>query len=122
MWMIEIHRGIAALARRIDIDHFNIFADRARLEVRFPAYIERCLVDAKRFQAGAKRRVIGIDAQRPVRWLADLRALRMLELQPLNCIPEDRQSHRYPDLVPAHGSAKRLSQRLGRTRMSNQRL
>src|SRR5205807_5258308 len=48
VWMIEIHRRIAALARRIDVDHFDIFADRARLEVLFPAYIERCLRSEER--------------------------------------------------------------------------
>ena len=64
--MVEIDRRVAALARRIDIDHLEIFADGSGLEVVLPADIERGLVDGERVQVARQRRIVGIDAQRAV--------------------------------------------------------
>ena len=110
--MAQIDRRITALAGRIDIDHFDVLPDGTRLEVLFPAYIEDRLVDAKRLQTCAERRVVGIHAKRPVRRLANLRVFRVLELQPLNRIPGHRQGHRHADLISAQQCTDRFSQRL----------
>ena len=67
--MVEIHRRVAALAGRIDIDHLDVFADRAGCELIFPARIQSRLVDAQRLDAARKRRIVGVDAQRPARRL-----------------------------------------------------
>ena len=50
--MVEIHRGITATARRIDVDDFDIFADRSRLEPFFPPNVGEGGVDVGGVQRG----------------------------------------------------------------------
>ena len=61
--VIEVDRRIKAIARRIVVDHFDIFADRAGLD--FLPGDQKCrLVDVDGVHAHGEGRVVGEDAQR----------------------------------------------------------
>src|SRR5215216_1335324 len=63
--MVQVNRRIAAARRRIDIDDLNVFADWAWSEFVLPTYLQGGLIDSKRLQTTAERRIVGIDAQWP---------------------------------------------------------
>ena len=48
--VIEVDRGVAAATRGVDVDDFDIFADRAWFEVLFPANAQGAFIDADRFE------------------------------------------------------------------------
>ena len=61
--MIEIDRRVAAPARRIDIDHFEIFADRSRSKLDLPRNGNGRLVHAEHQRIGLQAGIVGEDAQ-----------------------------------------------------------
>ena len=58
---IEIDGRIGGIARRIDVDHLDVFADRTRLEVIFPGHLNRHATHARKVvraaSAGSKEKM-----------------------------------------------------------------
>ena len=56
-WRIEVHRRIGSIAARIDIDHLDVLAARAGLQVVFPGDFDRHPADAREVILGGERRI-----------------------------------------------------------------
>ena len=116
--MVEIYRGIAATACRIDVDHFDIFADWPRFEIltRFPANFSDCRVYLGSIQGRRQGRIVGEDPQETAQGRRRLR---------VSCLVDqyfsDRRIQDGPLFRPALGFDRRRGRPAGRAQLGAKR-